>query len=308
MSGRRKRAAPGKGRWAFGNRHLFAQLLRLVDDERSTSAALRRERLGACRTLCDQLYGLGYRGLEARGLGTRHVDALVAEWKRRVAEDELQWGRVKNLMVHVRWWARAVGKDGMVHPHNAAYGIGRRSRTPGDRSVELADALSRIGDPYVAYALRLQDAFGLRRQEAIKFRVAYADRGARILLKASWCKGGRARWVPVRSYEQRALLQELRDFAGERSLIPPGLEYVQQKWRFEKATARAGLGRTHGLRHGYGQRRFEKLAGFPCPAKGGPGWRDLTPEQRERDETARRIVSMELGHGRVDVTSVYLSK
>ena len=306
MAGRRKRAAPGKGRWAFGNRHLFSQLLRLVDEERSTSEALRRERLGACRTLCDQLYGLGYRGLEARGLGTRHVDALVAEWKRRVAEGELQWGRVKNLMVHVRWWARAVGKDGMVHPHNAAYGIGRRSRPPGDRAVELADALSRIRDPYVAYALRLQDAFGLRRQEAIKFRVAYADRGSRILLKASWCKGGRARWVPVRSYEQRALLHELRAFAGERSLIPLGLDYVQQKWRFEKATAAAGLGRTHGLRHGYGQRRFEKLAGFPCPAKGGPGWRDLTPEQRERDETARRIVSMELGHGRVDVTSVYL--
>ena len=60
-------------------------------------------------------------------------------------------------------------------------------------------------------------------------RVAYADRGSRILLKASWCKGGRARWVPVRSYEQRALLHELRGFAGERSLIPQGLDYVQQK-------------------------------------------------------------------------------
>ena len=136
MAGRRQRIGPGEGRWAFGNRRLFAQLLRLVDEEHSTSAALRRERLGACRTLCDQLYGLGYRGLEARGLGTRHVDALVAEWTRRVAADELQWGRVKNLMVHVRWWARVVGKGGMVHADNAAYGIGRRSRTPGDRSVE----------------------------------------------------------------------------------------------------------------------------------------------------------------------------
>lgn len=193
-------------------------------------------------------------------------------------------------MVHVRWWARAVGKDGMVHPANAAYGIGRHSRPPGDRAVELADALSRIRDPYVAYALRLQDAFGLRRQEAIKFRVAYADRGSRILLKASWCQGGRARWVPVRSYEQRALLHELRAFAGERSLIPPGLAYVQQKWRFEKATAAAGLGRTHGLCHGYGQRRSSSWRASRVRQRGGRvAATDARAAGARRDGPAHRV-------------------
>ena len=305
---RRRQIAPGKGRWAFGNRRLFQQLLHLVDAGHPTSEALRRERLQACRTMCDQLYGLGFKGLSARGLGTRHVDALVDEWTRRVAAGEMGWGRVKNLMAHVRWWARAVDKPGMLHPENAHYGIGRRSRAGGDRSVELGGALARIADPHVVYALRLQDAFGLRRQEAMKFRVSYADRDDRILLKASWCKGGRPRWVPVRTVAQRALLDEVRRFAGSGSLIPEGLAYVQQKRRFERETAAAGLGRTHGLRHGYGQRRYLELTGFPCAAKGGPRWREMSAVVRAIDEGARRVVAMELGHGRTSVTSVYLDR
>jgi hypothetical protein len=48
-------------------------------------------------------------------------------------------------------------------------------------------------------SLRLQAAFGLRREEAVKFQPSYADRGDRLALKASWCKGGRAREIPVRT-------------------------------------------------------------------------------------------------------------
>ena len=82
------------------------------------------------------------------------------------------------------------------------------------------------------FSLELQTAFGLRREEAIKFRVAYADRGDRIQLKDTWCKGGRARSVPVLEGAQRELLDRLHAFAGKDSLIRPEEKYVQQKGRF----------------------------------------------------------------------------
>ena len=196
----------------------------------------------------------------------------------------------------------------MVRPDNAAYGIEERRRPEGDRSVELDARLLSVGDPYVRMSLELQWEFGLRRQEAIKFMPSYADEGDRIVLKASWCKGGRARWIPVRTAAQRSVLERAHGLAGGGALISPGRNYVRQMRRFERLTRAAGLSRSHGLRHAYGQRRFEGIAGFACPAKGGPSRRELAPAERLRDERARRTVSMELGHGRLEVTSVYLGK
>ena len=55
-------------------------------------------------------------------------------------------------------------------------------------------------------SLELQQAFGLRREEAIKFIPDYADQGDHLVLKPSWTKGGKARVIPVRTAEQRAVL------------------------------------------------------------------------------------------------------
>ncbi|MFH4094926.1 integrase, partial [Acinetobacter baumannii] len=67
--------------------------------------------------------------------------------------------------------------------------------------------------PYISQSLRLQDAFGLRREESMKFQPIYAldgqsvDTAKHIRLKASWTKGGRARVIPITSDKQR---QELK--------------------------------------------------------------------------------------------------
>lgn len=38
----------------------------------------------------------------------------------------------------------------------------------------------------------MQAAFGLRREESIKFAPSFADRGDSVVLKPSWTKGGKA--------------------------------------------------------------------------------------------------------------------
>lgn len=48
-------------------------------------------------------------------------------------------------------------------------------------------------------SLELQQAFGLRREEAMKIRPCIADRDDRLFLQASWTKGGRERIVPIRT-------------------------------------------------------------------------------------------------------------
>ena len=89
-------------------------------------------------------------------------------------------------------------------------------------------------------SLELQQLFGLRREEAIKFMPDYANRGDHLVLKDSWTKGGKARVVPVRTDAQRALLERARRLAGKGSLIPSAKNYRQQLRVYEAETSRAG--------------------------------------------------------------------
>ena len=161
-------------------------------------------------------------------------------------------------------------------------------------------------DAHVRMSLELQQAFGLRREEAIKFQPRYADRGDHLELKASWTKGGKARVIPVRTEAQRAVLDRARQLAGNGSLIPSSRNYRQQLRIYERHTANAGLSQMHGLRHAYAQSRYAELTGWPAPAAGGPTVKALTPEQKAIDQQARLTISQELGHERAQVVSIYM--
>ena len=214
---------------------------------------------------------------------------------------------MKNRTAHIRWWAKRIGRPGVV-PVNGELGIANREYvTNEDRSTVLdPEKLARVKDPHVAMALRLEAAFGLRREEAIKFTPARDDRGGCIRLKGSTTKGGRPREVPVRNAGQRVLLDEARTLVGSGAMIPPDRNYRQQLKVYESQTREAGLYRMHGLRHDYALRRYEELTGWKAPAAGGPPRRTLTGARRRIDTAARRTIAQELGHGRASVSSVYV--
>ncbi|MCY3810318.1 MAG: integrase domain-containing protein [Gammaproteobacteria bacterium] len=284
-------------------RQLNYDLKRLLERHREGGFVTRRDRSYALAQAADTLEQLGFRRLRAAGLKRKHVDALVREWQRR----GLSTGTLKNRMAHLRWWARHVGRPGVVDT-NSGHGIGnRRYVTNRDKGRALdPDRLARVPDAHVRMSLRLQAAFGLRREEAIKFTPSYADRGGSVVLKAAWTKGGRAREIPIWNEGQRAVLEEARRLTGGGALIPGGRDYLAQRKVYEKQTQAAGLVRMHGLRHRYAQSRYENLTGWKAPAAGGPRRRSLSPARRRADNAARLAVSRELGHGRPDAASVYL--
>ena len=67
-----------------------------------------------------------------------------------------------------------------------------------------------------------------------------ADRGDRLVLKASWCKGGREREIPIRTERQRQVLDQAHRLVGRGSMIPSGRSYVEQVKLYERQTAAAG--------------------------------------------------------------------
>ncbi len=275
----------------------------------------RRNRDGSHTTQADRLRGLtlvarqlneaGFRRMTATSLKGKHVDALVERWQ----GEGLSAGTVKNRMAHLRWWAEKVGKAGIIPADNARLGIPERQHVTNlDKSRKLGDDLDQVRDAHVRMSLQLQQAFGLRREESIKFQPGYADRGDHIALKGSWTKGGRERCVPITTNEQRRVLDLAHQLAGSGSLIPAHKSFIQQRHVYDGQCKAAGLSHMHGLRHGYAQQRYEALTGWKAPAAGGPLARDLTPAQRILDAQARQTISRELGHERTQITAVYLGR
>ncbi len=282
------------------------QLKQLCRRNRDGSFATQRDRERVLDLVANQLRELGYRHMAAASLKPKHVQSLIERWQ----AEGLAVGTVKNRMVQLRWWAEKIGKQNVLARDNDHYGIGNRQYVTNiSKARQLtSEELARITDPYTAMSLRLQAAFGLRREESIKIRPEWADHGDLLALKDTWTKGGRSREIPIRNAGQRLVLDEAKALAGRGSLIPAGQRYVEQLRRFEYQCAMAGVHRVHGHRHQYAQTRYRELTGWPAPAAGGPRSRDLTPSQHEADRQARLTISEELGHEREQITAVYLGR
>ena len=264
------------------------------------------DRLGMLNLFADQLYALGYKQLHAHDLKGRHVNALLRQWQADGASPATR----KNRMSVLRWWAKKIGKASIIPATNAALGIPKRAYVARrSKAQELPPAtLAAIRDPGIRLSLELQRAFGLRREESLKIKPRQADQGRWLVLQSSWTKGGRPREIPIRTAAQRELLDRVKAFAGQGSLIPTGRQYIQQRRKYDTEVQHAGLAKMHGLRHAYAQERYQELTGWPAPAAGGPGGRQLTPAQREQDRAARLTISAELGHVREAITTVYLGR
>ena len=166
------------------------QLMKLCKANRDGSFSTQATRRRILDRIANQLHELGYRRMQAKSLKPKHVDALVSLWK----DQRLGVGTFKN---RYRRCAGGRSKSASRHYSEGQQRLRHRQaqlRCQGIEGQDLEEKhLARISDNYVRLSLRLQAAFGLRREEAIKFSPNYAIKDDHIKLKASWTKGGRAR-------------------------------------------------------------------------------------------------------------------
>ena len=287
-------------------RNLNYQLKLLCRRNRDGSYATRVDRERQLTAIANQLHNLGYRGMSINSLRQKHVQSLVDLW----LDQQVSAGTIKNRMAHMRWWAEKINRSSVIANANIYYGIPDRQFVSSvNKAVSLSkEDFQRINDPFVRMSLQLQQAFGLRREEALKICPHWADRQTYLRLKSGWTKGGRPRTIPIISVEQRAVLEAAKKLAAWGSLIPADLTYVRQLRRYEHACTYAGLSKLHGLRHAYAQARYRALTGWNCPSAGGPNRPQLTADQRRGDRAARLQISAELGHEREQITAVYLGR
>ena len=196
------------------------------EQNRDGSYATQAQRRWILDLIANQLHELGFRQMDVHSLKPKHVEALVKRWR----DEQLAVATIKNRLAALRWWARKINRQNVIARTNDHYGIPDRQFVTNYSKAKTVttEALDKVRDAYVRMSLELQQAFGLRREEAIKFIPSYADRGDTLVLKDTWTKGGKARELPIRTPQQREILNRAHQLAGRGSLIPANRNYVEQ--------------------------------------------------------------------------------
>ena len=159
------------------------QLSKLCRDNRDGGFSTQATRSRILDLVANQLLALGFRRMQSTSLKPKHIDALLAKWR----EQGISTGTLKNRLSALRWWAKKVNKPAIIARDNSVYGIAKRDCVAKESKAQDLDhkKLSLVSDPFVKLSIRLQAAFGLRREEAIKFNPGYAMQGDHIKLKSS---------------------------------------------------------------------------------------------------------------------------
>ena len=116
----------------------------------------------------------------------------------------------------LRWWAEKVNKQNVIAgPMTTTASPDRKFIGEQSKAQQLdMEKLEQIRDPHVRMSLRLQAAFGLRREGSTEDPAPVERPGDYLQLKASWTKGGRPRTVPIRTDAQRTVLEDAKALAG----------------------------------------------------------------------------------------------
>jgi hypothetical protein len=180
---------------------------------------------------------------------------------------------------------------------------------------QIVDTLCSQHQLGAAAIVLLARATGMRLREAILADLPRLSHEAKAFGRINiqdGTKGGRAgasapRWIGVGDHVREALEFALQmSPAGSRNLIAPHESYLnllQEIIRPARDILHAhNLKGFHELRASYACERYEQITQHRAPINGG----QCCQVDRSLEREARRQISYELGHGRIDVIGAYI--
>jgi integrase len=299
---------------AGGWKRSLAEVLKEHNDARQdgavASAATRDKRSDVLFAGFIRLREIGFRLDTVTSLRDKHIATLMKDWHAR----GLSASTLQNNLSIFRTFAEWIGKAGMVRgiEHYLGPGvavrssIARQDRSWSAKGIDLAAKIQqvRLQDPRVALQLELQAAFGLRAREAMQLRPHIADKGT-FLSITHGTKGGRDRVEPIRTPQQRALLDRAKTLCAtpSSSTSDPRLRLHQWKNHYYQVVRACGITRkdgitSHGLRHEYANNRYQDLTGSDSPVRGGAAVNEQTHFLTATVQSGTRARSPECPDGR----------
>lgn len=185
--------------------------------------------------------------------------------------------------------------------------------------IEISSAVGELensGCVDLAFLVSLSSIFGLRRREAALLDIPNALKEARKFGSIDiqrGTKGGRGRsierWVPCNDDGANVLERCNQYLDGDKCLVAANDSLKNFYDRVSNVCLpilkRNGMNRFHELRVFYACQRYAEITGCVAPCNRVAGDSIAT---REQDENARKIISTELGHSRIQIVSSYVGR
>lgn len=255
---------------------------------------------------------------DARDVTQQLLDTYTKELSSKVAAGEMKPSYAQNLVSSANTTLSALREDSAISVRPSVVGARStvRADAPGgiDRAAvgRAADALRAAGHERAASVIELARDLGLRQKEAALLDARGALEQAQRTGKCNitqGTKGGRGhevdRLVPVSEQAMASLERAAAVQGAGRNLIPDGMSWGQFSNHIKAVALPAlrndGLGTIHDLRSAYACARYKEITGRDAPVVVGCRLAD-----RKSDKDARKIITQELGHGRIDVISEYV--
>ena len=244
-------------------------------------------------------------------------------------------GTIENKVTAVKQIAKEAGNTVIALAKNSEIGVpGRNVLNIENKSfaaVISENSLKKMQSgkhPEVAAALRLEAAYGLRREESahvayeltLGHAVTAIGKDNVLMMKGSWCKNGRQRGeitfngrpngeLPLRD-NGAALKQVAKDLRGIN--IDYRVEQFERKINYAADKAKQWDKNPnihpHALRHNYAHERYYELTGRACPAAGGLRYDEMNPNEQKEYDNACNVIANELGHSRATIARAYIGK
>ncbi len=312
--------------WRTVKKHIRQPMTHTRQSLRNVSERTVAWRRGILHEMVNHIYDAGYKPERVQNLRTKHLDAVFEAWKR----NDNQHNTIQTKLSVIRFLAEILDRPDLIRHINCfaeeesreyrkaviETGKPRENKAWMSSTEAVVNVLNRIiaKDSLVALQLALQHAFGLRVREAFRLRPAESYQAGCRLELTRGTKGGRPRTVPVETEEQRKLLEHALEVAklNGGSMMPRDFSEISWRHHYYSVLRNCGftqrdLGITsHGLRHDYAQKLYQKVSGQDAPVISGTTYVD--GEVGRADLVARLEVAEALGHGRYDITRHYLDQ
>lgn len=269
--------------------------------------------------------------LDPRSLSGRHIDVVMAHWRRRAQEGSMAPATVALYLSFLRTFMGWIGKAHVMKPsqhyfdnpaHYQRSYCASEDKSFSAKGIDAAELIREVEayDVHVAASMWLICAFGLRKKESVMLRphmdVVTAEQARKSDAVAFYLdthrgtKGGRRRYVPIDTQLRQQVIEHVKPVARkpEHSVSDPALNLEQALNRYSYVMKKFGITRAmlgvtgHGLRHESAASVYQAITGALPPVAGGP------QINRALDDAARREVAEQLGHGRVQIVNAYLGR
>ena len=263
------------------------------------------------------LHEMGYQLTDIKNLKKKHI----RKWF-QAAEGKIDGGTLQTYASFIHALCLWIGKKELIEDprnyftdpdnFNRVYvdNVDKTETNP-NATVSIVDMMQRLYDrsPQVEATVQLMLHFGLRFEEAVKFRPNIDDRVEMVRIQKG-TKGGQPRVVPIETAEQRVALVNMKDYAVSKNGTTIPKEKTYEQWmnhiryqcRVVGFTKRACGYTPHSLRHGYANRIYAMLTGVKSRVKGG----FMSQKDRGNHKRASLNISKRMGHHREAITTCYL--